>query len=138
LSLLFRLLRSMPEIRQLLQECDELRSEQKSMRLKAQAVSAQMGVLEEQNRRLLAERDRLTEGSARQATEIGRQAALLADARVAGEVASQERDRVAAERDALIAERDALRESMPVPGAGPMIANGLGILGEQPKPDLRR
>lgn len=88
---LFRLLQRIPSVRRLQDECDGLRADRNSMRLKLQAASAEMGVLEEQCRVLRQERDQLAEAAARRAAGHASQtgAALLANA-------------------ALIEERDAL------------------------------
>jgi len=71
LSLLFRILRWVPEVQRLQSERDTLRSEQSSVKLKLRAASAEMGVLEEQLRVLQGERDRLVQEVARQKAEHG-------------------------------------------------------------------
>ncbi len=85
MSLLFRILRWMPEVQRLQVERDTLGSEQSSIKLKLRAASAEMGVLEEQLRVLQGERDRLAQEVARQKAERDSLKARLEAASVAGE-----------------------------------------------------
>ena len=101
LSLLSRVMKRMPPVRRLEAERDALRGERDSMRLKVRAISARMGILEEQGRVLASERDRCAEQLRVQAAEQGRLSAQL-------RAALEARDAVAAERDRLKADRDVL------------------------------
>lgn len=109
MSLLFRLLQLIPEVRRLEAERDALRSEQNSMKLKVRATSAEMGVLDEQCRMLKKERDLLTQDVARRKTEQDSQAVRLKAAAAATEALTKERDNLLQERRALIAQNEAAR-----------------------------
>ncbi len=110
MSLLSRLLHSIPAVQRLEEERDTLRSEQNSIKLKLRAASAEMGVLEEQLRVLKTERDRLTEAAARHRAEHDSQAVRLKEALAVGETLTKERDKLAQERRTLIAQADAARK----------------------------
>ncbi len=134
MSLLSRVLKRMPPVRRLEAERDALRGERDSMQLKVRAISARMGILEEQGRVLAVERDRCAEQVKVQTAEQGRLSAQLRAALAACDAVAAERDTLKADRDALLAQQedaggerdqpthdpDRLRQDA---AAGPMPAN---------------
>ena len=106
MSLLSRLLMRMPPVRRLEAERDALRGERDSMRLKVRAISARMGILEEQGRVLTGERDRLAEQARVHMVEQGRLSAQLKAAQEACDAVAAERDQLKADRDASIAQQE--------------------------------
>ena len=106
LSLLFRALMRIPRVRRLEEERDALRGECDSMRLKVRAISAKMGVLEEQGRMLASERDSLADLAKAQVAEHGRLSAQLRAALEACDAVTAERDKLKASRDAPIAQSE--------------------------------
>ena len=115
MTLLFRLLKRIPAVRQLQDERDDLLAEQNSARLKLRAASAEMGVLEEQCRVLQRERDQLTETLARQTAEHASQVkAMLSEHAVSAKRCDdlgEERRALITQRDAVEAERDQIAEA---------------------------
>jgi len=95
-----------PRVRRLEEERDVLRAERDSMRLKVRATSAKMGVLEEQVRVLVGERDRYAEQVKAQVAEHGRLSEQLRAALAASGAAAAERDKLKADHDALIVQQE--------------------------------
>lgn len=110
MSLMSRVLKWMPLVRRLEAERDALRGERDSMRLKVRAISARMGVLEEQSRVLAGERDHCAEQVRVQTAEHGHLSAQLRAALEACNAAVAERDKLKADCDALAAQDDATAE----------------------------
>ncbi len=104
--LLSRVLMRIPAVRRLEEERDALRGERDSMRLKVRAISAKMGVLEEQGRVLASERDRCAEQVKARTVDHERLSAELRAALEACDAVAAERDRLKADRDALVVQRE--------------------------------
>lgn len=121
MSLLSRAVMRIPAVRRLEQERDAFRGERDSMRLKVQAISAKMGILEEEGRVLVREVGRQAEQAKSQAAEHDRLSAKLAETLVA-------HDAVTAEHEKLKADHDAILQRMAVVDGVEKNARGLGAL----------
>lgn len=106
LTLLFRILRRLPAVQRLENECDRLRSEQNSALLRARVISAKMGVLDAQVRTMQDERVKETEAVRNLTAEHQRIVAQLRLASEACGAITQERDTLVADRGTLTAQRD--------------------------------
>lgn len=120
MSLLSRALMRIPVVRRLEQERDAFRGERDSMRLKVQAISAKMGILEEQGRVQVREMARYAEQVKSQAAEHDRLSAKLAETIAAYDSVIIEHDKLKADHGAVIqrmAAADGLDKTASSPGA---------------------